>query len=230
MKKTISKSLALATVSALCFAGSAFATPILTVTDGIATIQLADLDADGVEVIGVGGFFGPSPFANFAVSVNTGVTKPLIGSAELPRLDLNSVNVSSTGAGTLTIEWFADNFYPSASLINSAKTFIGGTTDGSVSFASYYSLDNKNDSSMQLLSDMTFPTVGGAFSGTEFADWSDFQNNPIAYKIVATVTHTNSGQISSFDGALDVPEPGALLAFGTGMMGLIGIAVRRKED
>src|SRR2546426_8938785 len=69
---------------------------ILSVGGG-PTVTVNDTDGDGVVT-----FAGA--LGIFSVNVTTGVTKPTLGSAALPHMDLNTLNIAG-GAGDLTITW-----------------------------------------------------------------------------------------------------------------------------
>src|SRR5690349_3179629 len=124
-----------------------------SVTTGAAAIPVLRLTtADGSVVVGDGGVGDLAPQSgavvlssplgtSWAVNVTTGLSKPLIGSANQPYLDLNSVNVSSVGGPAwLEIELTDTDFTEQTGAGFLAA--IGGTTNGSVSFKTYFDASN----------------------------------------------------------------------------------------
>jgi hypothetical protein len=99
----------IAVAAASTAATQASATPMLrleavgfgstTITDGSA------LDFNSFD--GVVTAINALPGSNWAVNVTTGLSKPVLGSADVPMLDPSSVSVSSLGGGTLNI-WLTD--------------------------------------------------------------------------------------------------------------------------
>ena len=198
------------------WAGGATASAVLKLTDGINTQIVNDDDLDGwVTFMGTLG--------NFSVNVTTGLTKPEIGSADWPYLDLNSVNVSQ-GTGTLTIMW-TDTGFTNASAIGAFESRIGGTTDGTLSFQAYLDTSNAEFGMTTPLSDLG-PFIDGAFSD-EYLWSGSFDEQPYSITLVATIIHDGAVQVTSFDASVKaVPIPATLLLFGSGLFGLVGI--RRK--
>jgi len=201
-------------------ASGAHADAVLTLTSGLDVVSVADgslldgnLLAGAVTYIGA---VGP----NWIVNVSTGLTKPLMGSAALPEMDLNSVDLS-LGAGTLTIEWTDDGFGPQTG--TTYNMGIGGTTAGTVIFSA--GLDSHDN----------FGTVGpmagglgGSFAGAFSGDVTAIAN-PYSLTEFITIVHT-AGGTTSFDASLtnNVPEPSALLLLGSGLAAL-GFWTRRRS-
>lgn len=229
MKKIVLKSLVLATVGMMCLAGSASALPILRITDGVETITRTDNDENGLRLLN-------QTIGDWTISTNTGLTDPAIGSSLLPELNLASTATSNGNASTLTIIWLDNTLGPVSSSVQNFVTSVGGGyTDGEVTVQSFYSdevVGINNVGTMTALSDpLTF--TGSAFSGSDVSANLLGDANPVTLALVATITHSGAAtsELTSFTANMNVPEPGALLAFGTGMMGLVGIAaVRRRED
>ena len=196
--------------------GSSSASAILEISSGVYTITIPD-EPNGDGFIMFNGGIG-----DFNINVTTALTKPAIGSADWPYLDLNTIDVSS-GPGTLTIMW-TDTGFTNAGGIPGFESLIGGTTDGTVSFQAYLDSSNTPFGMATLLSDLG-PFIDGAFSDGSI--WSGTFSDPYSLTLVATIIHCEAGDVSSLDANLSaVPIPTTLLLFGSGLFGLIGI--RRK--
>ncbi len=194
------------------------ATAQLSLVSGVNSVTI-------VDVGNVGTITFSGPLGNFVVNVTTGITKPILGSATAPQMDLNSVNVTSQLLGGTIQIMFTDTDFigPVAGFF---QAMIGGTTQGTVVFNTY--LDPGNvpfGTAIALTPTATF--TPGAFSGT-------FNSSSIlpvltTYSLTEVVTITQGAQsATSFDAHLStVPEPSALLLLGTGLSAL-GIWRLRK--
>lgn len=184
-------------------------------SDGVTTVTVLDGGVgDSSPLAGVVTYVG-SVGVNWSLVQVTGTTKPQIGSADFPDMDLNSV-VASGGAGTLTMTWADSSFGPSA---GSAGATIGGATAGSVSYATY--ADPANALALTVPLTSQGPFNGGAFSGAAAAALT--LGFPYSLTMQAGVTHATQG-ISSFAAELRVPDSGLTIGLlGSAMLGLEGI-------
>jgi hypothetical protein len=207
------------------FSENAEATPMLMLKSGIIEYQVIDNSTNDDSLLdGVVLFNGA--IESFIVNVSAGLTKPIIGSATYPQIDLSSVNVN-LNPGELEIA-FTDTGFSSADFASTLIAFytsVGGTTTGNVSFESYWDPGNNEFARTNLLSSMG-PFYPMAFSDVDASNF--FGANPFSLTIVATITHTAFGQITSFDAHMSpVPEPASMFLFGAGLVGLAGLG-RRK--
>jgi hypothetical protein len=155
------------------------------------------------------------------MSVTTGLSLPVIGSALEPEIDLVSVDVSSAAGGTLSL-WFTDTGFGPASNAAHVLSAIGGTTQGSVTFRSFYDTTNTAFGMQHELSNQSFSPV--SFSGEQAGELQSA--TPYSLTLLVTIVHAGSGS-TSFDAMIKVPEPSSLLLLGAGLLAA-GLVVRRR--
>lgn len=157
----------------------------------------------------------------FTTNVTTVVSKPVIGSTDFARLDLNDVSISG-GAGTLRIQATDTGFTGpiSGGLAGPFRFEVGGTTDGSVNFTSY--LDDSNTA-------FGIATPLCALSGFGSCEASLAAAGTFSLTIRADIVHGAGTNITSFNAELspEVAEPASLL-YGLGL-GLVALAGSRKR-
>jgi hypothetical protein len=133
----------------------------LRVSDGTpaGTILVTDQDPnDENPQIGVVAYNGPIG-TNWLFSFTTGASKPTLGTAAAPHLDLNTLDISSIAGGILTIEFTDTDFLGAGPSIAS----IGGVTDGSVVYNTYADAGNIPFGKSTLVTG-TGPFPGGPFA------------------------------------------------------------------
>lgn len=213
-------------VLAVLVASSVQAAPMLRISSGGSSIEATD---GGVGDLGalVGDVAISGSVGVWDINMTMGFTKPILGAADHPVLDVVSFNMSRS-AGTLTIE-FTDTDFLAPSL-PALLSSIGGTTDGTVQYQVYLGLQNQAFGKDLLLTDtgIVSASTGTAFAASKqvpFAPSSD----PYSLTQVITITHKARGQ-TSFDAEIrPVPEPATLGLLGLGGLGLLAVRRRRQQ-
>jgi hypothetical protein len=182
---------------------------------GVSTSVGNTTSADAYSGLGTLTYQGSA--GNFNVNVTTGISKP-----ELPGgvMDLNSITVSSTSGGTLLIALTDTDFatgYPGY------QANYGGTTSGTVSFDFRFDNANAEFGGSSLFS--TGDISSSSYSDSVLSAIPDV--SPYSLSIFATITHGSGSQNTSFNAELrPVPLPAAIWLFGSGIIGLAGLARR----
>jgi len=197
-------------------ASAAFVLTIDDPTTGGTDVTVTDDNSDGLITYSdtIGGFL---------VQVATGISKPSTTSPQL--LFLNSVSVSggsSSSPASLIISLTDTDYVDSPPALNAI--YSGGTI-GSVNFDFLYDASN------------------GEFGGTSFFNSGVITSNPFSgvnvaipgipsglYSLTMTaeVYHNGDGVTSFTSEIQSVPVPAAVWLFGSGLLGLVGVA-RRKS-
>ena len=233
----VSRIITLTACAGLCLSAMnvAQASFVLTLTSGAESVvvsddQIAGFNTDsGLNTTAAdGNITDPglitynASIGSFIVSVTTGISAPVIGPG---RLDLNSIEVSG-GTGTLDIRLTDTDYSGSVSQYNMG---FGGTTDGTVGFTFLYGTTNQEfvGNVMSSVSGITGDAQTGSFGSSTSAAVNT--SDPYSLTILATIEHTGAGQITSFDAiASPIPVPAAVWLFGSGLLGLVGVARRRR--
>lgn len=210
------------------------ALPTIRITDGINTVTVTD---GGVGDTGPGlGLVtyqsGPGTFAGWSVIVSVGTTKPVLGSATAPELDLNWSITREQGAGngTLTV-LFSENGFNLAtpgSSITSAGGTLGTSAANSATVRTYYAGNNVELNQANLVTSQTFNgpnPFGQAVAGAGIP-----ADPTVAFTVRLDLVQAG-GQITSGDIHMFVnaPEGGSMVTFlGTALLALGAFAARRK--
>lgn len=201
---------------------TASATSVLELTYGETVAYVQDnLAGDQNSARGAITFIGP--VGTWNINVTTGLTKPLLGSSIILTLDLSSVNLNSSGTGTLTIK-FSDVDFSSLDTIP-FNSLIGGTTTGLVTFQTFLGDGNNPFEKTTNLGSLVLSS--GAFSGSTNSS-ALTPSSPFSLTEVLTITHFGTGVTSLDAGVSPVPEPGTPLLLGSGLAGVGFWRLRKK--
>jgi hypothetical protein len=170
----------------------------------------------------------------FVVNVDSGLTKPIYGSPQAPKMDLlfDTVSVAS---GTLTIQW-SDVSPPGFTYIPGyARAHAGGTISGDVGTLIQYTNSFDSVTPAVLYSpgvQLTSQQFGPYASDDTFAFAGDASGGAITtapYALMQQLIYTANGATqSSGDFHLDVvPEPASVLLLGGALL-LTVRAIRRR--
>ncbi len=192
-------------------------------------IDIADTDADGlVEFSGsIGGFM---------MAMNVGISYPALGTLDRPKMDLFSMEVTSSAqfggfADSITV-MLTDSGFLGDSLSSVQYPFvtaIGGTTDGLVEAQAY--LDNSNalfgmGTAVSSFNSADLALGYGAFGGSDSTTIAT--DDLYSLTLVATITHTGANQVTSMDFLIALIEPSTIALFGVGLAGLAFVRRQRK--
>jgi len=165
---------------------------------------------------GLIGFFGS--VGNWNIITGTGVNSQAIYSSNFG-LDLNSITINSTEAGTIYIgisEIGVSNTLP-------YHFYAGGTTDGTVEISLLEDGSNVYFANNVIANS---GTLGGNVFGFDRYVNSDGIDTPHSVSMIVKISHTKPGS-TSFNIVASVPEPSTALLMGLALLGLF--AVGRKK-
>lgn len=200
----------------LATAAPANATAILTVSQGGTILATTSGNGTGPLMLSAGN-------GSWTVSA-TGYTKPFVGSASEPFLDLNA---SGAFVGDLTITFSDSGFQGTGSQY--FLTSAGGTLCDSVPYCSGSGASLSITSSTTLGSLSTLGPYGnGAFSGSAVGIQNLGGSGNFGLSLVADITNGAASQWSFDSYVEEVPEPGTFGLFAAGIVAL-GFMARRRQ-
>lgn len=175
---------------------------------------------------------------NFDTVVSTGVSKPMMGSATSPAMDLNTVEVTSTKAGNIRIRITDTDFGPvgSGATIEFISMIHGNyaplNASGIVAFDAYYDADNdpygigSNPTAPVSVASLGPYTLGGF--GEVVTNNGPNPGAPFSLTLDLYVRHGSGNMTTSMNSnTAATPEPGTILLLGMGLLGL-GVIGRKK--
>jgi len=204
----------------------------MRLTQGANVVTIVDGGAgDSNPLAGVITFNGGVGIFN--LNVTTGLSKPFFPTGPDAKMDLNSVNANSAGAGSLVIE-LSDTDWPAAGagvLTGRVGGTVGQVVGNSATFAGYKNLSNQLFDITNPVADIAAGPFGpGAFSA-EVSDIHGPLNSDYSMTLVATLVHAGASNTSfNFELTNSVPEPATIAAFAAGLPFIGGYFWRRRSQ
>lgn len=177
---------------------------------------------DTLPIIGAASA-GISAFG-YTLLVNTSQSKPLVGSASAPQLDLTFSATTNDSVLRTIYLYVTDTGFVSSGAYTLSLGGTGGTVTGQA-----YGGTNNTALSLANLFGAIGPLSGGAYSGSSSGSFVA-SANPYALTLGATITRssagTSTGDLNLTVGAVPEPATWAMMLLG---FGGIGMTMRRRR-
>jgi hypothetical protein len=200
--------------------------PVLSISDGVNPVITVFDNLAGDMNLATGELTVSTNIGVWTLSISTGLSKPVLGGATNPVMDL-VIQASSTGAGSLTYKFSDNNFGPAPGTLKSAIS--GHVISGAPTTVDYSVYGDQGNTALALTTLLTT-------TGTNSLPILTSNSGPLAlsspFSLTEVVQLTASGASAvSVDASLSViPEPSTTTLTFLGLAFLVvGLARRRRS-
>lgn len=218
----------------LCAAVAVLAIAVAPRAEALPQLQLSISDGVNptvllIDTLGAGSLIHVGAIGDWTFNVTAGTGYPITGTPDSPLIDFNSINVSNTSGGTLTM-MLTEIGLTSSNDTGLFVASIGGTVavnpGTQLAYTAYTDSTNAAFGTESVIGSAVFGSGPFAYSNTAVGQTGAL------YSITQVVTLTalpgpNTTNISFNAELRSVPEPASMLVLGAGLVAL-GIARRRK--